>query len=185
VDVLTRLPTARWAFALFALFAAFAVAADTAEGAAEHRVKAAYLYKFAGYIEWPDDAFEHATSPFVIGVLGADALAEELTRITQGRRFGQRGIVVRRLQDGDPLSGMHVLYAGHPDPQRSAAVLSAVRGQPMLTVTAADELARAGSVINFVVIDSRIRFDVSLAPAEQQGLKISSLLLAVARRVDG
>lgn len=170
--------------AVLALSAAFGGAALAAEQAAEHRVKAAYLYKFGGYIEWPEEAFANADSPFVIGVLGADALAEELARIAQGRKFGQRAIVVRKLRDGDPLSGVHVLYVGHTDPQRAAGVLSALRGQPVLTVTASDELGSAGSVINFIVVDNRIRFDVSLAPADRQRLKISSLLLAVARRVD-
>lgn len=174
---------AAWLFALLTLVAALG-SAVAAERAAEHRVKAAYLYKFAGYIEWPDAAFAHASSPFVIGVLGADELAEELARITRGRSFGQRSIVVRRLQPGDALDGMHVLYVGYTDPQHAAGVLSALRGKPVLTVTAAEELGNSGSVINFVVVDNRIRFDVSLAPAEQHQLKISSLLLAVARRVD-
>jgi hypothetical protein len=185
VDVLNlRLPGAAL-LALLALLVLLSAAPAQAEQAAEHRVKAAYLYKFGGYVEWPAEAFEREDSPFVIGVLDADALAEELARITQGRRFNQRPILVRKLRDGDSLTGLHVLYLGSPDPQRIAAALSAIRGQPTLTVTASDETRGAGSVINFVVVDNRVRFDVSLAPADRQLLKISSLLLAVARRVDG
>ena len=175
---------------LLALLAALCVAAmpsaaaEPVEQASELGVKAAYLYKFGDYIEWPAQAFADADSPLVIGVLGADALADELTGVVRGRRLGARAVQVRKLRPGDPLAGLHMLYIGDGEPVQRAEALQAIATQPTLTVTSAGADALPGSVITFVMVGERIRFDVNLVPADRQQLKISSLLLTVARRIE-
>lgn len=151
--------------------------------ASEYRVKAAFLYKFAAYVEWPERAFARADSPVEIGVIGADALAEELAQIVTGRNVNGRPASVRRLRAGDPIAGLHVLFIGRADGGRLAEILAAAKGSPLLTVTESEQALELGSVINFVVIDDKVRFDVAIVPADHGSLKISARLLAVARKV--
>lgn len=150
---------------------------------AEYRVKAAFLFKFLPFVEWPPQAFERADSPLVIGVLGADALAEELEAIVANRSMNERRVLARRLRHGDPLAGVHVLFVGRAHSARLPAIVAASRGQALLTVSESDDVSATGSVINFVVLEDRVRFDIALAQAELARLKISSRLLALARRV--
>lgn len=178
----------RWARAAsIAAFVALAscppIAAQPDEKPTEYTVKAAFLYKFGGYVEWPDGAFEGRTSPLTIGVAGSDRLAEELSRVVAGRNVAGREIAVRRLRPGDPLTGVHVLFIGHDDPARLRELLAAADDFAVLTVTENEDALPLGSMINFVVVDDKVRFDVALPPAEERRIRISSRLLAVARKV--
>lgn len=152
---------------------------------AEWQIKAAYLYKFLGFVEWPARAFASVDAPLAIGVLGADPLARELAEVVRSRQVAGRHIVVRRLLPDEGPGEVHVLFVGRAGLGRLPALAASARGQPMLTVTDAPETPAHGSVINFVVVDDKVRFDVVPASAEQMDLKISARLLAVARRVVG
>lgn len=149
----------------------------------EIEIKAAFLYKFGAFVEWPNDAFSGPDGVFVIGVVGADALAAELDRVVTGRLVQERNVVVRRLRRGEPFGRLHVLFVGQGEAPRLAEILAVTKGQPVLTVTEADNALAQGSMINFVAVGQKVRFDVALPPAERDRLKISSRLLAVARRV--
>jgi len=149
----------------------------------EYRVKAAFLYKFGSYIEWPSGSFARADSPVTIGVMGAEALAEELAQIVAGRNVNGRPVRVRRLRPGDPIAGLHVLFVGRADGGRLAEILAAARGQALLTVTESEEGLELGSMINFVVVEDKVRFDIAPPPSESSNLKISARLLGVARKV--
>jgi hypothetical protein len=158
-------------------------AAQADAQADEYRVKAAFLYKFGSYIEWPGHVFSSTDSPLAIGVMGADALADELAQIVSGRSVNSRSVQVRKVRPGDSIAGLHVLFIGRADSGRLAGVLAAARGRALLTVTESDDALELGSTINFVVVDDKVRFDVAPPPAESGNLKISARLLAVARKV--
>jgi hypothetical protein len=147
----------------------------------ERSVKAAFLYKFLSYTEFPSAAFSDPSAPIVIGVVGADDLAAELSRIVAGRTVGARPIVVRSMNEGESPAGVHLLFLS------SAATASAARiartQQPLLLVTESDSGIAQGSVINFRIIDQRVRFDVSLEAADKNNVKLSSRLLTVAHQV--
>ena len=149
----------------------------------EYRVKAAFLYKFGSYIEWPGGSFARMDSPLAIGVMGADTLADELMQVVSSRDVKGRSVQVRKLRPGDSIAGLHVLFIGRADSGRLAGVLAAARGRALLTVTESDNALELGSTINFVVVDGKVRFDVAPPPAESGSLKISARLLAVARKV--
>lgn len=151
--------------------------------ATESGVKAAFLYKFANYIDWPANAFASPSAPLVIGVLGADEIAGELDRIVPGRNVNGHPVTVRRLKNGDSASGVHILFVGK-DQGGAAATVRAARGQGALTVTESDQgLESMGSAINFVTAGERVAFEISLDSAEKSGHRISSRMLAVAKRV--
>jgi hypothetical protein len=149
----------------------------------ERGVKAAFVYKFLGYVEWPAQAFARADAPIVVGVVGADDIAGELADVVNGRSVEGRPIEVRRLRAGDSLAGLHVLFIGAAERGRTAALVKSAHARGILTVTENDDATEQASIINLVVADGRVRFDVALEAAERAGIKLSSRLLAVARVV--
>jgi hypothetical protein len=149
----------------------------------EDAVKAAYLYKFASYVDWPSDSPEGLQTPLAIGVLGAPDFASELASITANRQVNGRSIVVRALRSTDALENLHVLFIDSAEADRLDQLLSPTLGRPILTVTESVDALTAGSIINFVVTGERVRFEISLAQAELSGLRLDSRLLAVAENV--
>jgi hypothetical protein len=150
--------------------------------ALERRVKAAFLYKFLGYAEFPPHAFADAGGPLTIAVIGSEDMAAELARIATGRMIAGRLIVVRRVAEHEAASPVHLLFVAGNDSERAGRVLRAAPGA-FLTVTECDGGLRYGSVINFRIVEERVRFDVSLDAAERKNVKLSSRLLTVANRV--
>lgn len=161
--------------------------AEAAEDAAtlEDRVKAAYLYKFAGFVEWPAKSFVRPDTPVTIGVIGAEPMVVELNQAVVGRTVNDRPIAVKRLKAGESLAGIHVLFIGKAESGRLNQLAQAAQSRSILTVTDSEGALAQGSVINFVVADRRVRFEVALDSAEKSGLKLSSRLLAVAQQVRG
>jgi hypothetical protein len=149
----------------------------------ERQVKAAYLYKFASYVEWPEGAFPHQDSPLVIGVIGADAVADELEHIVAGHTINGRTIIARKLKRGEPLTGLHMLFIGRLEKAHLLELFSEAKNKPLLTVTESEDAHALGSMINFVVTDDRLRFEVALAPVGVGGLKISARMLTAAYKV--
>ena len=147
-------------------------------------VKAAFLFKFGSFVEWPAGRFKAPQEPFVIGVVGDDAVADELELLAAGRSVEGRPLRIRTLRDGEAPGPVHVLFVGTLRPQRLRDLLAATPG-PVLVVTQQDGALQAGSVLNFIADGARVRFDASLASAEMRDLKLSARLLAVARHVEG
>jgi hypothetical protein len=146
-------------------------------------VKAAFLYKFPGFVDWPAGTFARPDTPLVIGVAGNDAVATDLEQIVAGRPPDGRPVSVRRLREGE-AAAVHVLLVGAGREARVRETVAAVPG-PVLVVTEQDNGLQFGSVLNFVVEDGRVRFAASQAAAEARGLRLSARLLAVAQSVDG
>jgi hypothetical protein len=184
--VMERLRPLAWL--LFAVMFAFvlpearAQRADGAE-ATEASVKAAFLYKFAGYVDWPPSAFASPDAPFVFAVTGSDEVANELARVAAGRNIEGHPVVVRRLRENEPARGVHVLFVARGSVDRQAVIARAGQQPGVLVVTETERGLEAGSAINFVHAEDRVGFEVSVDAAERSGLKISSRMLAVARRV--
>lgn len=155
-------------------------ATAAAQVATEAAIKAAFLYKFAGYVEWPAAAFPTPATPLVIGTLSADEVAAELEVALAGRSVDGRRVAVRRLKEGESPQGLHILFIGRRE-GNPKATLRAAQQQGVLTVT--ETSLEAGGAINFVVVDDRVSFEISLEAAERGGHRISSRMLAVARRV--
>lgn len=164
--------------------AACAWAAGSGAGDIEYQIKAAYLYKFAAYVEWPSAAFAEANTPVIIAVVGADDVAAALNNIKAGQMVNNRAVQVKLLKPGDPLTGVQILFIGRQESGHLRRWLDSVQAQPVLTVTEWAGALGVGSVINFVPVDDRIRFEVSAVSAERSGLKISARLLSVAQKVE-
>lgn len=143
--------------------------------ASEDAVKAAYLYKLRNYVEWP------AGMPAkVIGVVGADEIVDNLLEIPAVRDKVPGAATIKRLQTGDALTGISVLFVGAAYWQRAAAMVAQAGERSILVVSESPLALASGSVINFQVVDERIRFEISLDAADKAGLKVSSQLLSLA-----
>jgi hypothetical protein len=160
-----------------------ASAGDTSVVASEERVEAAYLHKFLNYADWPPASFPQADSPYVIGVAGDDTVADELARIAAGRSVNNRGVIVKRMLPGEPVTELHMLFIGRAERARQAQWLRQVKGRAILAVTAADGALDQGSIINFRTVDDRVRFEVSVEAADQAGIRLNSRLFSVATNV--
>lgn len=146
----------------------------------EYAVKAAFLYNFAKFVEWPQSAFPELQAPLALCVLGADPFGRELDRAVRGKTAQGRPVVVRRLAGPEVSDLCHVLFVASSERERFAEVLGGVAGRSVLTVGEEDDFARAGGMISFVVRDARVRFAIDLDAAERAGLKLSSRLLDLA-----
>lgn len=167
----------RAALLAFALLppAASAVEAESLE----YAVKAAYLYKFAAYVDWPATAFAAPDSAITVCVAGADPFGPALDAAVHGQRIAGRAVAVRRQRTVDPAAGCHILYVGGSEPQRGQ-ILAAVRGSQVLTVTDSRDGSGSSGIIDFVIRDNRVRFDIDEAAAARNGLGISAKLMNLA-----
>lgn len=152
----------------------------------ERQIKAAYLVKFAGFVEWPEASFARADSVLEIGVAGSGPLADLLTAMAAGRTVNGHPLAVRRIRAGDALAGLHILFVDRGlDPGAARELLAASHGLALLTVSDAADADDPGCMINFVVDAERLRFDVQMRHVAASPLRISARMLAVAHRVRG
>lgn len=158
-------------------------AGQSTGSASEQRIKAAYLYKLAEYVEWPAGALGPTQAPLIIAVVGADQLADELREMTRERVVLGRRIAVRNLEPQESISGVHVLFVGQSAMDAMENFRAVAREKSVLVITDSDDGLAEGSIINLREMDQHIRFEVSLDSADRSGLKLSARLLAVAARV--
>jgi hypothetical protein len=180
-------PGLRAVVAAAALAAAAAwVPAAAAPDASEAEIKAAYLCKFGNYVEWPAGAASAAAGPsFGIAIAGSEAETDVLQRVAVGSNVDGRPIRVRRLAAGDTLLDERIVYVTHSQAARAAELAPAAIERRALLVTEAADPGSPGGMVNFVIEDNRVRFDVDVAEAAAAHLKLSARLLTVARRVQG
>jgi hypothetical protein len=161
--------------------------AVSAAGAAGPRspdyvIKAAYLYNFALFVEWPADAFASADAPFVIGILGSDPFGDALTQIVSGKRINRRRIHVEVAQYAHDLRRAQLVFVSAADAPRLAELLvpAVSSGTPQLVVGETDVFLRHGGTISFTVRDNKVGYDINLEAARKARLVVSSKLLSLA-----
>ncbi len=154
-----------------------------AEAFSADAVKAAFLYRFAGYVEWPQSAAPDRE--ITIAVMGSDKVAAELRKLLPERPAPNQPTQIRTIGNIRQLGGARILYIGTDFRGDLGSVIASIGAQPVLVVTDHDGGLDEGGAVNFLLVDRRLRFEVSLAAAERAGLKISSELLSVAVRVQG
>jgi hypothetical protein len=180
--VLPAFKRLRWLAAVFALIV-FSAPSWPADVYQEDAVKAAFLYRFTGYIEWPDSALQ--TTQFTIAVLDADAVAAELGRLLPDRQIHGLPARVRIIHSPAEIDGAQMLYVGAQYRGEVAAVAAQLAAQPLLLVSDRDGGLDQGAAVNFLLVDRRVRFEISLDAALRVGLRVGSALLSVATRVRG
>lgn len=154
-----------------------------AQSISESQVKAAYLYSFAKFVEWPVQKFPDAATPILFCVVGDPAFELELNQTVKGKSISGRAVKVQGVQEDEPARDCHVLFFNSTRARQTRHLLEAVRGAAVLSVGEADDFIQAGGMIRFVLRDDRVQFEVNHKTASQEGLYISARLLGVARRI--
>jgi hypothetical protein len=167
--------------AVLALVVRLAIAVALAQGTSlEAAIKATYLYKFAPYVVWPPETFAAPQSPLALCIVGDDAVGGVIERVAKGQMEGERPIVVRRSAATEPARGCQIVFVSGSDSQAVSGALAALRGAPVLTVTDSIRDPDAKGIINFVLRDNHVRFEIDDRAAAASGLTISSKLLSLA-----
>lgn len=167
---------------LLVAVAALAPIAARAQVYAEQEVKAAFLYHFGTYVQWPESSAER--DAITIAVLGDDGIVEQLERFLPGRTIARRPVEVRRLDSIEDLAEDELLFIGRSQNDRLGELVAAVGERPVLVVTDSPAGLDNGAMVNFQIIESRVRFEISVPAAQRAGLTLSSRLLSAALRVE-
>jgi len=175
---------ARWVLAAALLLAAGPVLpqAPAERELTEYEVKAGFLFQVTRYVEWPESAFADANAPIVIGIFGNDPFGELLDQTVAGHTSQRRPLVIRRITAVEDAVACHVLFVGR-DERHPTRILEALRGRPILTVAETDRFLRQGGLISLGIAEEHMFFEVNLGKAREVGLRLSSRLLSLARRV--
>jgi YfiR/HmsC-like len=154
--------------------------------ALEYEVKAAFLFRFAQFVEWPADTFKGVGEPFTYCTIGDDPFRGALEQTLNGKTIGQRSLRVEHLNGTGKIGECQVVFVGGSGDRKHVEEMLASTGTlPILTVGEADRFAENGGAIGFCTEDNKIRFEVNLDAAGKAGLKISAKLLALAKTVLG
>jgi hypothetical protein len=150
----------------------------------EHQVKAAFLYNFANFVEWPDGALGPAGAPLKVCVVGTDPFGLALDEAFRDQVVQGRRVQIARGGSLAAVGRCHILFLSQSEQGRWPDLLKELGGAPTLTVADGPPLVRQGGMVNFVIEAKRVRFEINRVAAEHAGLRISSKLLALARIVE-
>jgi hypothetical protein len=150
----------------------------------EYDLKAAFLFNFAQFVEWPQEAFPDAATPITIGILGEDPFGKSLDEMVDNEVIRKHKLVVRRYRDVKEASGCHILFIGSASKTDVDRILSRLEGKSILTVGETEEFTARSGIIRFVMVDKRVRVKINVEAARAAGLTISSKLLRQAEIVD-
>ena len=145
----------------------------------EYQVKAAFLLNFARFVEWPAS---HVSNNFTIGVLGRDPFDRALDSLS-GKTVRGKRVVVRRYEDPDEAREADILFISASEKRSLPRILKKIRGNPILTVGDSKDFGSSGVMINLLLLQKRVGFEINLAAAQRDGLQISSNLLKLAQEV--
>jgi len=164
----------------------FAIATCAVSGSAqaqvlnEYEAKAAFLFNFVKFVEWPSQSFADANSPLIIGVVGDDSSSAVIDRIISGKTANGKRLVVKRFSNFRALTQCHIVFVRSSERDRIRQTLAAA-GEGALTVGETERFAESGGMINLIIVDGRLELEINQSTAERAGLKISAKLLNLAR----
>lgn len=160
------------------------ISAPPAAAQSQDQIKAAFLFNFARYVEWPASAFSSADSAVRICLIGSKTFSEVVSSTVSGKSVGDRSVVVDTPAGLESASGCHILYVGEDMDTAASDVAASVDGANVFTVSDRRGFAANGGIANFIRADNKIRFEINPGAAKSAGLKISSRLLRLAKVVE-
>ena len=178
-----RVPTIKFAVLLLGLLLAAVQGPAQSPQPSEYQLKAAYLFNFAKFIDWPQEAFPDAKAPFLIGILGDSPFGNDLQQTVAGKKINEHEIAVRPFRNPAEATNCHILFISTSEKKRLPEIIQSLRGTAVLTVGETEQFIETGGMVNFVEEASKIRFQINDTAAKAARLKISSKLLSLAIRV--
>ena len=169
--------------ALLVMSLAFPVQAQ-APGVEEYKVKAAFLYSFTKFVEWPNNGVRNGRVNFALGILGDDPFGRSIHEVVKGKTYNGHPIGINKSHELEDLRNCHILFISATENERMGQHLGALKGMPTLTVSDTEGFARQGGMIRLFLENSRVRFAVNRQAIERAGLTVSSKLLVLAQIVE-
>ena len=151
----------------------------------EYELKAAFLFHFAQFVEWPADAFQNPASPFTYCTVGEDPFHGALNESLRGKSIATRRLEVRHVKQAEEVAGCQIMFIAAGEKKRTAEVMAKAAGHPILIVGENEGFIQNGGMIGFCLEENKIRFEINLEAVERANLKISARLLALAKTVLG
>lgn len=181
-----RTTSHRFFLLIFAIlgFGTGATSATEALVSKEYQVKAAFLYNFLQFVEWPDTAFPDAQAPLGIGVLGENPFGNVLDEIVAGEIIRNRTVVVRRTFDIEALNHCNVIFISASEAARLEEIMPRLQAKAILTVSEIERFTERGGTIRFYLEGKKVRFEINPAIAHAHGMKMSSQLLSLGTVVE-
>jgi hypothetical protein len=155
------------------------------EALPEYQVKAAYLFNFLKFVEYPRESFADPLAPIIIGVVGEDPFGNALPQVVIGKTVQGRDLVIHVYRPGEDLRGAHILFISASERKKLPMILSSLNGSCVLTVSDTAGFLDAGGMIQFVNENDRVRFAINVDATSRAKLKMSSKLLSLAKVVGG
>jgi len=150
--------------------------------ATEYTVKAAFLERFTRFIEWPESsAIADTSKPFILGVIGKNPFALILEEFYANQKIRNKKVEIRYFSSPDGIEKCHLLFISHSSKNQLSRILSRTRNKPILSVSDTKKFAEEGVLINFYIVENKIRFEINESAARKSGLSISYLLLNMAK----
>lgn len=149
----------------------------------EYQIKAAFLYNFAKFVEWPAEAFPDTRAAIHLCVVGEDPFGDVLEQTVSGKAIHGRPLAIKRLKSDQDLKVCQILFISSSEKWRLVPILGSLRGSSVLTVGETQRFAQLGGMINFILEESKVRFEINVEAAERVRLKMSAKLLSLARIV--
>ncbi len=162
---------------------ALSPSAKAQRGAELNRLKAAFVFQFTNFVEWPDDAFEDDSSPFLIGIVGNDAVRDILAANVREKLVGGRKLIVRSFSSSSDLSSCQMIFVDDSEARSTSDIVDRYMDTPILTISDSDSFTKVGGVIRLYREASKLRIEINIDAAERADLKISSKLLSLSRVV--
>jgi hypothetical protein len=150
----------------------------------EYQLKAAFLFNFAQFVQWPSASFANGNAPFCIGILGDDPFGGALEETIQGETIDNRRLKVQHAQNFEDLQDCQLIFISRSQQGRLAEIFSKLDSKPILTVSEIDRFAQSGGDINFYLQGGKVRFEINPGSARRVGLKISSQLLNLGKIIE-
>ena len=148
----------------------------------EYEVKAVFLYNFAKFVEWPEKALPDTATSLIIGILGDDPFDDAFASI-QDKQVKGRRLVIRRFTEFKDLQSCHILFVSTSEQKHLSQIIEHLDGSSTLMVSEIAHFTQNGGMINFILQENKVRFEINVDAAEQVGLKLSAKLLKLARIV--
>jgi hypothetical protein len=149
----------------------------------EYQLKAAFLFNFAKFVDWPASSFANPQSPFFVCILGVDPFGHVMDDTLQGKTIGSHTVVIQRMRDSAELRHCQMAFISSSERLRLPEIIGSSKGANTLLVGESDGFAAAGGAIQFDLEENRVRFLINPDAAERAGLRVSSKLLSLAKVV--
>jgi len=164
-------------------FGAYSYADSSSDSPSEYQVKAAFLFNFAKFVEWPADTFASPQAPFAVCVLGEDPFGSLLDAALAGKTMATHPVALRRIKERAEARHCQIVFVSASEVRNYAELMEAVRGSSALLVGDTDGFAALGGMIEFTLEGNHVRFLINPDAAQRAGLMLSSKLLMLARIV--